>query len=171
MSCFDTICLMKAVVILCCCCWVESSLLPVTHSSLMLSCWVMSDFLRPHGLQHARLPCPSVSPRLCSTLCPLSRYCHPTISSAVSLSSCLQSFPASGFFPVSRLLTSGSQSIGTSASASVLPMIIQGWFPFRLTGLISLLSKELTGAFSSTTAQRHQILQCSAFFIVQLSQL
>ena len=160
MSCFDTICLMKAVVILCCCCWVESSLLPVTHSSLMLSCWVMSDFLRPHGLQHARLPCPSV----CSNSCPLSQWCHPTISSSVfPLSSCPQSFPVSQSFPMSQFFPSGRQSIGTSASASVLPMIIQGCFPLGLSALISLLSKGLTGVSSSTTVWKHQ------FFGAQLS--
>ena len=95
--------------------------------------------------QHARLPCPSPSPRVCSNACPLSQWCHPTTSSSViSFSSCLQSFPASGSFPVSWLFPSGGQSIGASASASVLPMNIQGWFPLRLTDLISLLSKGLS---------------------------
>ena len=95
--------------------------------------------------QHARLPCPSSSPRVCSNACPLSRWCHPTISSSViSFSSCLQSFPASGSFPMSLLFPLGGQSIGASASASVLLMNIQGWFPLRLTDLVSSLSKGLS---------------------------
>ena len=90
--------------------------------------------LQPHGLQHTRLPCPSPSPRVCSNSCPLSQWCHPIISSYVfPFSSCLQSFPASGSFSVSQLFTSGGQSIGASASASVLQMNIQGWFPLGLT--------------------------------------
>ena len=109
----------------------------------------MSDSLRPHGLQHTRLACPSPSPRVCSNSCPLSRWCHPTISSSVSLfSSCPQSFPESGSFTLGWLLVSGGQTIG--ASASVLPMNIQGCFPLVLTGLISLLPKGLSGVFSST---------------------
>ena len=105
----------------------------------------MSDSLRPYGLQHARLPSPSLSPGISSNACPLSQWCHPTTSSSViSFSSCLQSFPASGSFPVSWLFPSGGQSIGAPASASVLPMNIQGWFPLRLTDLISLLSKGLS---------------------------
>ena len=91
----------------------------------------MSDFLQPHGLQHARLPCPSPTPGACSNSCPLSRWCHPTISSSFVPFSCPQSFPASGSFPMSRLFASGGQSIGVSAS--VLPMNIQGWFPLGLT--------------------------------------
>ena len=99
----------------------------------------MSSSLRPHGLQHARLLCPSPSPRACSNSCPFSQWCHPTISSSVvPFSSCLQSFPASGSFPMSQLSASGGQSTGLSASASVLPMNIQDWFPIGLTGLISL---------------------------------
>ena len=89
----------------------------------------MSDSLRPHGLQHARLPCPSLTPRACWNSCPLSRWCHPTIPPAVVLF-CLQSFPASGSFPTSQFFASGGQSIGVSASASVLPMNIQGLFPW-----------------------------------------
>ena len=93
----------------------------------------MSDSLQAHGLQHAKVPCPSLSPRVCSNSCPLTRWCHPTISSSViPFSSCLQSFPASGSFPVSWLLASGDQSTGASASASVFPMNIQGWFPLEL---------------------------------------
>ena len=95
---------------------------------------VVSDSLRPHGLQHARLPCPSPTPRTCSNSCPLSQWCHPTISSSVvPFSSCLQSFPASESFSVSQLFASGGQRIGVSASASALPMNIQDWFPLGLT--------------------------------------
>ena len=120
---------------------------------LFFSCSVMSDSLWPHGLQHARLP--SLSPGLCSNSCPLSQWCHPTVSSSVvSFSSCFQSFPASGSFPMSQFFTSGGQSIGASASASVLPMNSQGWFPLELTCFISLLSKGLLRVFSITTVQR-----------------
>ena len=109
----------------------------------------------PHGLQHTRLLCPLLSPRVCSNSCPLSQWCHPTISSSVvPFSSCPLSFPASGSFPMSQLFTSGGQSI--RASAPVHPVNIQGWFPLGLTGLISLLSKGLSGVFSSTTVQKHQ---------------
>ena len=98
----------------------------------------MSDSLRPHGLQHARLPCPSPTPGACLNSCLSTRWWHPTISSSVvPVSSRLQSFPASGSFPVSRFFTSGGQSIGVSASASVLPMSINGWFPLGWTGWIS----------------------------------
>ena len=101
---------------------------------LLFSRSVMSDSLKPHGLQHARLPCPSPTPGVCSNSCPLSRWCHPTISSSVlPFSSCLQSFPASGSFLMSQFFASGGQSIGFSASASVLPMNIQYWFPLGLT--------------------------------------
>ena len=103
-------------------------------NSIQLSCSVVSKSLRPHGLQHTRLPCPTPTPRACSNLCPLSWWCHPTISSSVILFSCLQSFPASGSFPMSQFFTSGGQSIGVSASASVLPINIQDWFPLGWTG-------------------------------------
>ena len=114
----------------------------------------MSDSLRSHGLQHARLPCPSLSPRVYSDSCPLSQvipsnhliFCCP-------FSSCLQSSPASGSLPVSRLFPSGGQSIGASASASILPMSFQGWFPLGLTGFISLQSKGLSRIFARTTIQ------------------
>ena len=120
---------------------------------------VPSDSLRPHGLQHARLPCPSPIPRAYSTSCPLSRWCLPTISfPVVPLSYHLQSFLASGSFPMSQLLTSGGQSIRVSASTSVLPMNVQDWFPLGLIGLISLKSKELSRVFSNNTVQRHQFL-------------
>ena len=119
--------------------------------------FVSHDSLWPHKLQHARLPCPSLSPWVCSDSCPLSWQCHPTIlSSVTSFSLCPQSFPASGSFPMSQQFTSGGQSIGASASTSVLPMNIQGWFPLGLTGLISLLSERLSSVFSSTTIWKHQ---------------
>ena len=129
----------------------------------------MSDSLWPHELQHARLPCPSPTPRAYSNSCPLSRWRHPTILSSVIPFSHLQSFPASGSFQMSQFFSSGGQSIGVSASVSVLPMNIQGWFPLGWTGLISLLSKGLSRVFSNTTVQKASILWCSAFFIVQLS--
>ena len=111
---------------------------------LLFSCSVMSNSLQLQGMQHARLPCPSPSPRVYLYSCPLSQWCHPTISSSViPFSSCPQPFPALESFPGSRLFTSGGQSIGASASASVLPMKIQGLFPFGMTGLISLPSKGL----------------------------
>ena len=115
----------------------------------------MSNSLQPHGLQHTRLPCPSLSPRVCSNSCPLSWWCHPTISSSViTFSSHLQSFPASGSFPMSQLFTSRGQSIG--ASVSVLLVNIQDWFPLGLTGLIPFQSKWLSRVFSNTTVQKHQ---------------
>ena len=119
--------------------------------------WVVSDSLWPHRLQHARLPCPSPPLRLCSHSCPMSQWCHPTISSSiVPFSSWLQSFPASGSFLMSWLFISDGQSIRTSASAPVLPMNIQHWFPLGLIGLISLQSKGLSRVFSNTTVQKHQ---------------
>ena len=103
---------------------------------LLFSHSVMSNSLWPHGLQYRRLPCPSLSPGICSNSYPLSQWCHPTISSSVTpFSSCLQSFPESGSFPMRWLFPLGDQSIGASTSASVLPLAIQGWFPLRLTGL------------------------------------
>ena len=125
---------------------------------MFFSCSVMPHSLWPHGLQHARLPCPSLSPGVSSNSCPLSWWHHPTISSsAAPFSSCPQSFTASGSFPMSRLFVSSVQSIGASASISVLPMNIQDWFPLGLTGLISLLSKGLARVFSNKTVQKHQI--------------
>ena len=122
---------------------------------LLFSRSVVSDCLWPHGLQHARLPCPSTTPGACSNSCPLSWWCHPIIPSSVTpFFSCPQSFPASGSFPLSWLFASGGQNIGASASASVLPMNIQGWFPLGLTGLISLQSKGFSRVFSSTTVQK-----------------
>ena len=122
-------------------------------SSIAQSC----PTLRPHGLQHARLPCPSPTLKACTNSCPPSQWCHPTISSSViPFSSCLQSFPASGSFPMSQFFASGGQSIEASASASVLPMNIQDWFPLGWTGLISLKSKGLSRVFSNTIVQKHQ---------------
>ena len=120
-------------------------------SSVQLGCSVMSDSLQPHELQHARTPCPSPIPGV------YSNSNHPTVSSSViPFSSHHQSFPASGSFPMSQLFASGGQSIGAPASASVLPMNIQGWFPLGLTGLISLQSKRLSRVFSSISIQKHQ---------------
>ena len=125
---------------------------------------VMSDSLQPHELQHARPPCPSPTPRVYSNWCPLSRWCHPTISSSVVfISSCPQSFPTSGSFPMSQFFASGGQRIGVSASTSILPMNIQHWFPLGWTGWISLQSKGLSRVFSNTTVQKQQ------FFSTQLS--
>ena len=135
----------------------------------ILSCWdlsaqfiqfshsVTSDSLWPHVLQHSRPPCPLPTPGVYSNSCPLSLWCHPTISSSViPFSSRLQSFPASGSFQMSWLFTSGGQSIGVSASASVLPMNIQDWFSLGWTGWISLWVQGLSRVFSNTTVQKHQ---------------
>ena len=117
----------------------------------------MSDSLWPHEPQNARPPCPSPTLGVYPNPCPLSQWCHPTISSSViSFSSCPQSFPASESFQMSQLFTSGGCNIGTSASASVLPTNIQDWFPLGLTGLISLQSKGLSRVFSNTMVQKHQ---------------
>ena len=133
-------------------------------SSVQFSRSVVSDSLRPNGLQHTRPPCPSRTPRAYSNSCPSSWWCHPTISSSVvPFSSCLPSFPASGSLPVNQLFGSGGQRIGISASASVLPMNIQDWVPLGCTGFISLQSKGLSRVFSSTMVQKHQ------FFSIQLS--
>ena len=119
---------------------------------------------------NAAYPCPSPSPGSCSNSCSLSQWCFPTISSSViPFSSCLQSLPASKSFPMSQFFASGGQSIGSSASASILPIYIQAWFPLGLTGLISLLSMGLSRVQESSL--KASILQCSAFFIVQLSHL
>ena len=128
-------------------------------SSFLFSHSVVSDSLWPHGLHHAKPPCPSPTPRVHPNSCPLSWWCHRTISSSViPFSSCLQSFPASGSFPMSQSFTSGSQSIGVSVSASVLPMNIQDWFPLGFTGLISLKSNGLSRVFSNTTVQNSSVL-------------
>ena len=135
-----------------------------SFSLVQFSCSVVSDSLWPHGLQHARPPCPSPTPRVYSNSCPSRQWCHPTISSsAVPFSSCLQSFPASGSSPMSQFFASGGQSIGVSASAPVLPMNIQDWSPLGWTGWLSLQSKGPSRVFSNTTVQKHQ------FFSTQLS--
>ena len=122
----------------------------------------MSSSLRPHGLQHAGLPYPPLPPRVCSNSCPLSRGCHPTISSSVApFFFCFQSFPVSGSFPMGQFFTSGDQGIGGSALASVLPVNIQSRFPLGLTALIFLLSKGLSRVFSSTTIQESKKHVCS----------
>ena len=124
----------------------------------------ISDSLWPHESQHIRPPCPSPTPRVHSNSRPLSRWCHPAISSSVvPFSSCPKSLLASGSFPMSHLCAGGGQSLGVSASASVLPMNIQDWFPLGWTGWISLQSKGLSRVFSNTTVQKHQ------FFGAQLS--
>ena len=132
----------------------------------------MSDSLRPHGLQHARLPCPSPTPRACSNSCPSSRWWHPTIlSSVIPFSSCLQSFPASESFPVSQFFTSGGQSVGTSASTSVLLMNIHDWFPLGLTDWIYLQSKGLSRVFSNTTVQNINSLVFSFLYSPTLTSI
>ena len=140
------------------CTWLlERPSVQFTHS-------VLSDSLRPHGLQHTRPPCPSTTPRVYPNSCPLSWWCHPTIlSSVVLFSSCSQSFPASGSFQMSQLFASGGHRTGVSASTSVLPMNIQDWSPLGWSGWISLQSKGLSRVFSNTTVQKHQ------FFCAQLS--
>ena len=128
----------------------------ITPNVAAFSRSVMSDSLKPHGQQHARLSPPSLSPGVCLNSSLLSRWCYPTMSPSTTLFFWLQSFSASGSFPMSWLFMSDDQSFGASASASVLPMNIQGWFPLGLTGLISLLSKGLSRVFSSTTVRKHQ---------------
>ena len=140
-----------------------------TNVSVHFSHTLVSDSLQPHGLQHDGPPRPSPTPRDNSNSCTSSWWCHPTISSTViTFCSCLQSFPASGSFPVSHFFTSGGQNIGVSASASVLPMNIQDWFPLGLTGWISLKSKGLSRVFSNTTVQKHQYfgLSCSPSWVL-----
>ena len=125
---------------------------PLKFSSFAHSC----PTLWPHELQHTRFPCPSPTPITYSNSCPSSQWCHPTISSSVvPFFSCLQSFPASGSFPTSQFFSSSGQSFGVSASVSVLPMNIQDWFPWGLTGLIPLQSKGLSRVFFNTTVQKH----------------
>ena len=138
----------------------------IPFSSVAQSCLTLCN-----PWQHARPPCPPPTPRVYPNSGPLSQWCHPTVSSStVPFPSCLQSFSTSGSFPVSQFFTSGAQSIGDSASASVLPMNIQDWYPLGWTGWISLQPKGLSRVFSNTTVQTHQlILLCSASFMVQLS--
>ena len=136
--------------------WVTNTMI----SSVQFRLSVVSDSLRPHESQHARPPCPSPTPAVYSNSCPLSRWCHQTISSSVMhFSTCPQSFPSSGSFQISQLFPSGGQSIGVSASASVLPMNTQDWSPLEWTGWISLRSKgllrRLSRVFSNTTVWKH----------------
>ena len=136
----------------------------IVTSSVQFSHSVVSDSLWPHELLQARPPCPSPTPRVYSDSCPLSQWCHPTISSSViPFFSCPQSLPASESFPMSHLFTGGGQSIGVSASASVLPMNTEDWSPLEWTGWISLQSKGHSRVFFNTTVQKHQ------FFSAQLS--
>ena len=133
-------------------------------ASVQFSRSVVSNSLRPHELQHTRPPCPSPTPRVYPNSCPLSRWCHPTISSSIiPFSSCLQSFPISGSFQMSQLFVSGGQNIGVSASTSVLPTNTQNWSPLGWTSWVSFQSKGLSRVFSNTTVQKHQ------FFGTQLS--
>ena len=134
------------------------------HRSVQFSPSVVSDSLQPHESQHTRPPCPSPAPGVYSNSCPLSRWCHPTISSSVIPFSWLQSFPASGSFQMSQLLVSGGRSIGVSASTSDLQMNTQDWSPVGWTGWISLLSKGLSRAFSNTTVQKHQSFSAQLSF-------
>ena len=132
----------------------------------------MSDSLWPHAPQHARLHCPSPAPGACSNSSPSSQWCHPTISFSVGpFSSCLQSFPASRPFQMSQFFTSGGQSIGVSASASVLPMNIQDWFPLGWNGWISLQSKGLSRVFSNITVQKHHSLALSFLYSPTLTSI
>ena len=134
-----------------------------SFTSVQFSCSSVFNSLQPHGLQHPSLPCLSPIPRAYSDSCPLHRWCHPTISFSVVPFSCLQSFIASGAFPMSQFFTSGDQSIAVSASISVLPMNNQDWFPLGWTGWISFQSNGLSRVFSNTIVQKHQL------FGVQLS--
>ena len=135
-------------------------------SSVQFNRSFVSDSLPPHGLKHARPPCPLSNDRVSSNSCPSSRWCHTTISCSVNpFSSHLQSFPASGSFPMSQFFASGGQSTGISASTSVLPMNIQDWFPLGWTGWISLQSNGLSRVFANTTVKSINS-RCSAFFIV-----
>ena len=142
----------------------ERQIYDMAYSSVQFSHSVMSSSLKPHGLHHARLPCSSPTSGDYSDSCPSSWWCHPTSSpSVIPFSSRIKSFPASGSFPMSQFFTSGGQSIGISAPSSVLPMNIQDWFPFGLTGWISLQFKGLSRVFSNITVQKHP------FFSAQLS--
>ena len=132
----------------------QCSIIYVVIAVVVFSHQVMYSFLWPHGLQHARVPCSSPSSGVCQSSCPLNWWCHRTISSSLLL--LFSIFPASGSFPKSQLFASDGQSTGVSASASVLPMNIQDWFPMRLTGLISLMAKGLSSILSSTTVQKYQ---------------
>ena len=141
----------------------SSRKLKIELPSVQFSHSVMFNSLQPHELQHARLPCSSPAPVACSNSCSSSQWCHPAISLSSPFSSCLQPFPASGSFLSSQLFISGGQSIRASASALVLPMNIQDWFPSGLTSWISLQSKGLSRVFSNTTVQKHQFYGAQLF--------
>ena len=155
---------------MCVCVYTHTHIHVDSHAHTLYCCSVTRSSLTlwPPGLQHARLLCPSASPGVCPSSCPMNQWCHPIIS-CCPFSSSLLSFPASGSFPVSQLFTSGGQSTEASTLASVLSMNIQGWFPLGLIGLISLLSKVLSRVFSSTTFWKHQFfsslpsLLCSSY--------
>ena len=141
----------------------------VDHFSSVAQLWLT---LQPHGLQHTRLSCPLPTSGTHSNSCPSSQWCHPTISSSVvPFSSCFQSFPASGTFPVSQLFASGGQSVRASASASVLPMNIQDWFPLGLAGLISLQFEGFSRVFSNTAVQEHQFVVLSSLYSPTLTSI
>ena len=143
-----------------------------TELQVQFSRSVVSNSLRPHELQHARPPCPSPTAEVHPNPCPLSRWCHPTISSSViPFSSCPQSFPALGSFQMSQLFASGGQSIGVAASKSVLPMNTQDWSPLGWTGWISLKSKGLSRVFSNTTVQKHQFFSLSFLYSPTLTSI
>ena len=151
---FEYICNFRALISLTGKAWLKFQFFQFSRS-------VMPDSLWPHGLEHARLPCLPPTPGACSNSCPSSQWCHPTISSSVvPFSFCLQSFPASGSFQMSQFFATGGQSIGISASASVLPMTIQDWSPLGWTGWISLQSKGLSRVFCNTTVQKHPFFNC-----------
>ena len=151
-------------------CWKFCSNLAWCSIMLWLSCSVVFNSLWPHGLKHTRLPCPSLSPRVCPNLWPLSQWCHPTISpSVIPFSSCLQSFPASGSFPMSQLFTWDSQSIG--APASVLPMNYSGLISFRISWFDLLAVQGTLKTLFQHHGSEASILRCSAFFMAQLSYL
>ena len=139
--------------------WLHLMALQLPVETVQFSHSVMSNSFRTHGLQHARPPCPSPNPGVYSNSCPLSQWCHPTVSSSViPFSSCLQSLQASGSFQMSQFFTSGGQSIGVWATISILPKNTQDWFPLGWTGWISLQSKGLSRVFSNTTVQKHQLV-------------
>ena len=141
-------------------------------ASAPFNCLVIFDSLQPHGPQHARLPCSSPAPRTYSNSCLLSQWCHPTISSSViPFCPCLQSFLASGSFQISQFFTIGGQSIGVPASASVLPINIQDWFPLGWTSWISLQPKGLSRVFSKTTVQKHQFFGDQLFYSPTLTSI
>ena len=145
-------------------------ILPFKFSSVQFSCSVVSDSLQPHEPQHARPPCPSPTPRVHPNSCPLSRWCHPTISSSViPFSFCPQRFPTSGSFQMSQIFASGGQNTGVAASTSVLPMNTQEWSPLGWTGWISLQLQGTLKSLLQHHSSKASILRCSAFFIIQLS--